>query len=480
MRKVFVLGIDALAPVLVRRWAQAGYLPNFSRVMAEGTWGNLRSTGEFSSPQARPSFLTGVNPGKHGIFSFVQHVPGTYGVERVTSRNLRAPTLFELLSPAGARVASLNVPCTYPAAPLNGVAVADWLCPSLDSPGATWPPELAGELRREVGEYPFHVDLKRHARAGHYGRALAGCLTGLRVKQRVARRLWERGPWDLFTLVFVETDAIQHYFWHFSDPRHPLYATADRDRWGEPILEVYREVDRILGEWLELLDDDTLLLIMSDHGGAIYNRGQVFMPALLRHLGLLVEKRRAWSALRPWRRGLVSLGESLHGRLPKRWKMRLYHHPLTARLVERFFAESLTANNDWARTRAYCYYWETAPWVNLAGREPEGVVLPGEDYEQVRQTLLEALYGLYDQASGEPAVERAFRREEVYHGPCLEYMPDVGVHWNRRIPGYGPLRVTDPPGVISEQAMDVAGLTGGHDPEGTVLARGPGIAAGQQ
>jgi predicted AlkP superfamily phosphohydrolase/phosphomutase len=476
MNKVFVLGIDALSPVLVERWAQAGLLPNFQRVREEGQFGPLHSTGEFSSPQAWPSFMTGVNPGKHGIFSFVQHVPYTYDVENVTSRNLRVPTFFELLTRAGARVASLNIPCTFPMAPINGVGISDWLCPALSSPGATWPAELAGDLQRRYGDYPFHVDIKRHARAGHYDRAIQNCLDGIRVKAEVGREVFAQGAWDLFVLAFVETDAIQHYFWHFSDPQHPLYAQADRGRWGEPILKIYQALDAVLGEYLGKLDDDTTLLIMSDHGGAIYNRGQTYMPALLRHLGLLVRKHKGSSPMRPLRSRSVGIGEALHGFLPKQFKMKLYHNKVTGPLIERFFARSFTADNDWARTRAYCYYWETAPWVNLAGREPQGATQPGAEYEEVRQTIIDALQSATDETTGEPVVERVFRREEVYSGPWLEYMPDIGIWWNRHIPLYGPLRVHTVPGLISERAMDVRALSGGHDPLGTVATWGPGLA----
>lgn len=474
MKKIFVLGIDALSPGLIERWAEAGHLPNFRRILTEGCFGRLRSPGEFSSPQAWPSFLTGVNPGVHGIFSFVQHVPHTYTTENVTARNIRVPTIFELLSRAGARVASLNVPFTFPLTELNGVGIADWLCPSLASPGATWPRQLAADLQRRYGTYPFHADIKRHVRAGHYDRAVRNCLEGIRIKAEVGLDLYRQGPWDLFVLAFVETDAVQHYFWHFSDPAHPLYAQADRARWGEPILQVYQALDVFLGDLLAALDDDTLLLIMSDHGGAIGSRGRNYMPGLLEHLGLLAKKRAAAKALRPLRNRARALTEAVHGFLPHAFKMRLYNGRLTGPLIERFFARSLTADNDWTRTRAYSYYWETAPWVNLAGREPLGIVQPGAEYEQVRQIILDALSSATDEATGQPAVERAFRREEVYSGPDLEHVPDIGIWWNRRIPLYGPLRVETVPGLVHQQEMDVGMLPGGHDPLGTIAAWGNG------
>ncbi len=480
MPRVLLIGIDGLSPELVGQWAEDGHLPHLRQMLAEGAGGALRSTPEFSSPQAWPSLMTGVNPGKHGIFSFLQRVPGTYRVAHVTAADIQVPTVFALLSQAGARVACLNIPCTYPMAPLNGVGVAGWLCPSLRHRGATWPPELAEELRQRFGRYPFHTEVKHHVLRGRYQRAIQAALTGLRKKSEIGKYLYRRESWDLFAIAFVETDAIQHYFWHLCDSKHPDYQPEQVQRWGNPVLQVYQAIDQIIGQWRELAGDETVIIIASDHGAGLYNRGRTYLPNLLRAVGLTVEQRASWGKLR----GSASaarqkLGEALHHLLPKRLKMRAYSTRLGRRAVEAFFSLRLTDRIDWKQTRAYCYYWETAPWVNLRGREPQGVVAAGDEYEQVRGQLIDLISSAADGATGQPAADRVFRREELYDGPHLEAIPDLGVHWNQQITLEGPLTASFAGRQVEVgPAIPVPGITGGHAPEGTVIIHGPGVRSG--
>lgn len=472
--RVFILGIDALSPVLLEKWMSDGHLPHFSRLCAQGTFAPLRSTGEFSSPQAWPSFMTGVNPGKHGIFSFLQRVPGTYEFKHVSSRDIAVPTIFQLLGQAGLRVAHLNIPVTFPVSDVNGLAVSGWLAPSLKAPGAVWPPELADELAENFGPYPFHADIKRFCLQGRYDLAVENALEGIRAKLRVGRHLYNREKWDLFTLVFVETDAVQHYFWHLADPSHPLHNPEEVRRWGNPVLKVYQEMDSVLGQIMDDLDSDSVLMVMSDHGGAIYNRGRVYVRSFLEQLGLLVRRppNVRQRLLAPVRAAGSRAAEAMHGMLPKDFKMRLFNIPFTRGLIERFFADSFTVQNDWSQTRAYSYYWETSPWVNVRGREPEGIVEPGDEYEQVRELLIEKLSAAVDPVSGEQAVEQVFRREELYQGPQIEAMPDIGIWWNRRIPLDGLVLTDDGKQIEARPEINVAGITGGHDPDGVFIGSG--------
>jgi len=482
MPRILLIGIDGLSLSLVQEWTEQGYLPHLREMLAAGAAGPLRSTPEFSSPQAWPSMITGVNPGKHGIFSFLQRRPGSYEVARVTSADIQVPTVFTMLSQVGARVACLNIPCTYPMPPLNGPGIAGWLCPSLRRRGATWPPELADELRRRFGRYPFHTEVKHHVLRGHYKPAIEAALAGLRKKSQIGRYLYEQGSWDLFAIAFVETDALQHYFWHLCDPNHPDYAPEQVERWGNPVLQAYQVMDEIIGQWRELAGDDTVIMIASDHGAGIYNRGRTYLPNLLRAAGLTVERSASGGRLR-----VVSdaarqkLGEMLHHLLPKGLKMRLYETRLGRRAVESFFSRQLTERIDWPRTRAYSYYWETAPWVNLRGRQPQGIVAPGEEYEQVRAQLLDLISSAEDGATGQPAADRVFPREEMYDGPYLDVMPDIGIWWNQRITLEGPL-IADWDGQRIEvaPAIPVPGITGGHAPEGTAIIYGPGVRSGTE
>ncbi len=480
MPRVLLIGVDGLSPDLVREWAEAGYLPHLREMLAEGVGGPLRSTPEFSSPQAWPSLMTGTNPAKHGIFSFLQRVPGSYDVAHVTSNDIQVATIFAMLSKAGARVACLNMPCTYPMGPLNGLGVAGWLCPSLRHRGATWPPKLADELRRRFGSYPFHAEVKRHVLRGRYQLAIEAALAGLRKKSEIGKYLYRQGSWDLFAIAFVETDAIQHYFWHLCDPGHPDYDAELVNRWGNPVLQAYQLIDDVIGQWQELVGDDTVIIIASDHGAGIYNRGRTYLPNLLREVGLTVDRPAAFRQLRAiGGAGRQKLGEVLHHLLPKRLKMRLYNTRFGRRAVESFFSRQLTDAIDWQRTRAYCYYWETAPWVNVRGREPEGIVAAGKEYEDMRAQLIDLISLAEDAATGQPAADRVYLREELYNGPYLEVIPDVGIWWNQQITLEGPL-VANFGGrrVEVKPAIAVPGITGGHAPEGTLVMWGPSVGSG--
>ncbi len=474
MPRILLIGIDGLSLELVRQWADDGYLPHLREMLAAGSSGPLRSTPEFSSPQAWPSLITGVNPGKHGIFSFLQPVPGTYQVRRITSADIQVPTVFSLLSATGSQVACLNIPCTYPMEELNGVGVAGWLCPSLRHNGATWPPELAGELRQRFGRYPFQAEIKHYALRGRYDRAVNVALAQLHKKSEIGKYLYRRQSWDLFAIGFVETDAIQHYFWHLSDRNHPQYNPQQVQRWGNPVLRIYQTIDEIIGQWRELAGNDTVIIIASDHGASLYNRGRTYMPNLLRAAGLTVDKHlKLGAAVAVLGR---NLGEQLHQLLPKAVKMRLYNSSLGRRAVESFFSRRLTENINWAQTQAYSYYWETAPWVNLHGRQPQGIVAPGYQYEEIRAQLIELISSATDAATGQPAASRIFRREELYRGPHLDVIPDIGVWWNQQITLEGPL-IADFEGrrLEVEPAIPVPGITGGHAPDGTVIVYGPGV-----
>ena len=477
--KVIVLGIDGLSPGLVRTWAQAGYLPNFARLIAEGCLGKLRSTGEFSSPQAWPSFMTGVNPGKHGVFSFLQRTPGTFQCHHTTSRDIKAETIFAILSRHRRTVAALNFPCTYPAQPVNGVVIGGWLTPGLHAAGATYPPELAAQIKSRFGAYPFHTDVKRHVIAGNYEQALVNLLDAVKRKAQVAEHLYGQQSWDLFALAIVETDAVQHYFWPYCDPRHPLYDQVDRSWCQDPVRRLYRQVDAVLGSFMNRVDGQTVLIVMSDHGGAILNEGRAYVRSFLEQAGLLVVKPHGW----PGRlhgaacRCLEKIG---HQRLSKSAKSRLLANASVRRWVEDYFAKSFIARNDWSRTRVYSLYWETQPWVNVAGREPHGIVQPAKDYERVREYIVRLLSAAKDPATGQPAVEKVFRREELYHGPYLENFPDTAIWWNRNIPLSG-LVVQNGQHVVidAKKELDMTGLYGGHSPDGIVGLWGPGIHKGQ-
>jgi predicted AlkP superfamily phosphohydrolase/phosphomutase len=457
-------------------------MPNCARLLREGAFGILQSTPNYNSFSAWCSFATGVNPGKHGIFNFLNRIPGTYDLRRVHSGLRQTPSVFQILSGAGRNVVSLNVPSTFPAEPVRGVNVADWMTPSVRSKGFTYPASLAEEMLAAINcPYHLHTEARRPALAGRYDQAFRNLVDSFGARLAAAEFCLRKVDWDFAAIVFTETDAANHYFSHFN-PGHPQHDPRAFDRHGDLLTAAYAQADAVVGRLLEQVDDNTTVIIMSDHGSCPESRGKAFTRGILEAIGALTPRRVA--ALSPrasMRAAAARIGkstfEALNRALPRGLKMRLDER--FRGLSQRMIAGSFISDVDWSQTKAYCYYWDTDPYVNLKGRDPQGIVEPS-DYGAVREWVAERLLASRDAATGRPAVKRVLRREEAYHGACVESSPDLIVWWDDS----GPLtriRLSDSAGEScdvppSTGMWDV--VTGGHHPDGTVIMWGRGVRPG--
>src|SRR5438094_2255530 len=160
MQRVFLTGWDGATFDLIRPWIDEGKLPNLARLMEAGVHGPLQSTIPPWSFQAWSSFLTGKNPGKHGIYDFFRTPPGTYDLEFVNADHRRGGASFwQLLGEAGRKVIAISIPGTFPPDKVNGIMISGFDFPG-DGPGSyvdsrgMYPSELYQELRDHVGRHP--------------------------------------------------------------------------------------------------------------------------------------------------------------------------------------------------------------------------------------------------------------------------------------------------------------------------------------
>lgn len=209
----------------------------------------------------------------------------------------------------------------------------------------------------------------------------------------------ERGDWDLFVGVFMFTDRMQHMMYRATDPLHPYYSEELAAQFGDRIDWCYEEMDRIVGEVHErFVDDDTLLMIVSDHGFHSFRRGVNLNTWLVEN-------------------GMMTLqGQGLADAEGNYQRLEDFLDP-----DGRFFK-----NVDWSRTQAYCLGLGSM-YINLAGREPQGSVRPSE-YEAVRDRIIEGLKNLEDpEHPGQRVVVNVFKREDIFQGPQLLQAPDLFV-----------------------------------------------------
>ncbi len=481
MGRILILGLDGASPHLVRRWLDD--LPNLRRLIAGGAFGTLESVVPPRSIPAWYCFLTGMNPAKLGVFGFSQRRPGTYDYTFANFSYCAMPPFWELLNAEGVEVGVLHVPGTFPPRPLKGFLVSGWPAPlNRGTLTYTHPPELSREIDRFLGR-PFEFLSPKPIGRDNEEEMRAERLRILAMHGDVAEHLLRTRPWQVALVVLSPLDRASHQFWKHMDPTHPQHDPQRARRYGEVLREIYRAHDAQVGRLLALLEPDDWVFVVSDHGFGPTHR-TFYLNEWLRQQGYLVLKDEEAVGRVPWTVRLL-------GRLsaPLFWLNQA--SPLVRRLLEPFKKRALSnrirdayvrtkeqglvrLNHlpvDWSRTRAYCPD-ESALYLNLRGRDPQGCVTPGPEAEALLAEIEAGLRALRD-PEGRPVKAHLVRKETVYSGPYLAEGPELIVALDDYRTdvmaelGFGAL--FDPNPVRSAN----------HTPEGLFVAYGPGIPAGR-
>src|SRR5581483_3177348 len=260
--RVLVIGLDGATWDVLERWVRDGTMPNLARLRRNGAWGVLASSIPPITAAAWSTFMTGKRPGKHGVYHFINLFEQTENQvpELVSSRSIQAPALWDILGHHGRQVVLVNIPLTYPPRPVNGVMVTGLLTPR-NAPVFTYP----GELSQQITDYKF--DLDRFVDKSPFldeidGEIVAPTLTlvnefreMLEMRRRVTLSLMKSEAWDFYMVVFIGTDRMGHYLWHYqagtagSDPQSQELAHAVR--------EYYIRLDEIIGELVSEAGEET-------------------------------------------------------------------------------------------------------------------------------------------------------------------------------------------------------------------------------
>jgi len=430
MSKVFVIGLDGATFDLITPFVAQGKLPTFKKLMDAGAWSELRSTVPPVTASAWSSFMTGKNPAAHGLFDFMRRRADSYDLAPVSARDRDGKAVWDLIGEAGKRVIVMNVPVTWPPAPVNGVLVTGMLTPR-NAENYTYPKELAEELRLEIGDYIVYSDEVYSKGRGEI--FLNALKYSAEQRVRAAEYLLQKYPADFFMLVFPETDTVSHGLWSAYDPTHHDHDPAEAKKFRDGILEIYEHIDRLLGRLISNLQSfdsaqdksPISILLMSDHGhGPV--RNFLYVNNFLAQRGYLKFKPNFASRCKraAFQLGLtpryvynillaLGLGK-LRRTLDKRRGGR--------GLLKRFFLSF--GDVDWSRTRAYSIGYIGEVHINLRGREPHGIVAPGEEYERTRDQVIADLRAL-KLPDGAPLVEHIWKKEEIYHGAHLAAAPDI-------------------------------------------------------
>jgi predicted AlkP superfamily phosphohydrolase/phosphomutase len=376
--KILVVGLDCATPELL---FGDDRLTNLRRLMDAGCYGRLESVIPPITVPAWMCMSTSQDPGSLGVYGFRNRVDHSYdGLGIVNSRSISELAIWDQVAREGKRSVVVGVPPAYPPRKLNGASVGCFLTPDTSKDVFTHPAELGREIQDLVGTYP--VDVKGF-RTNDKDWLRKTVLDMSRTQFAVVRHLMKNTDWDYFQFVEIGLDRMQHGFWKFHDPEHVQHEPGNP--YQEVIRDYYRHLDNEVGSLLELLTDDTVILVVSDHGARRLDGGFCVNEWLIRE-GLLVLNR--------------------------------YPEQVTP-------FSKLDVN--WEKTRVWSeggYYARV--FFNVKGREPRGVIEPN-DYERFRSEIKSRFEATADD-QGNPLGTLVFRPEEVYRH-VRNVAPDLIVHF---------------------------------------------------
>jgi predicted AlkP superfamily phosphohydrolase/phosphomutase len=475
--RVVVIGLDVGDGRLIREWARQGFLPTLNALLKEGTWGWLGTTAETLHVSAWPSLYTGALTGKHGVYYTFQPAPGQQGARRFAADQYGQPPFWQLLSMAGKDCVIFDAPYTHPQKNFGGIQVFEW---------GTWahywkpmstPPQVLQQLTRQCGAYALEFEANQIGMGYHNPAEMQARLTqAVASKARAMRWLITQTPWDLFLVVFGETHAAAHYCWPIACP-HTAGRNADDD--DVFLRRVYEAVDQAIAEVLADIGEDVTVFIVSGDGVGPNYSGWHLLPEVLQRLGFTVTPGRVPATdVAPPRQEhrRADLLKTIRDLVPSDFRQTISRY-LPTQWRDYFMLRWATAGIDWSRTRAFCLPTdlEGCIRINVAGREPAGIVRPGEEYTRVCQELTAALRQLINPTTGRPAVRDVIQTDDVLSGERRHYLPDLIVRWADE----AAITAVHAAALGTVAAPSPDARTGTHCPPGFVIAQGPWVPRGQ-
>jgi predicted AlkP superfamily phosphohydrolase/phosphomutase len=409
VNKVLLLGLDGMTFDVLQPAFEAGHMNNLRRLLEGGASGVLKSTVPPYTPPGWTSIFTGVNPGKHGIFGFalgnIQRPGGLVRLDRVA-----APAIWNAANAQGTSIGLFNIPMTYPPPPVDGFAVAGMLTPEEggETPSNfTHPDKLAGWLGERVGNYA--IDIKVDYEQDWRSTSIIDRLSiNLQTKRKALKALLDDwGDLPMLFAVLEAPDRLMHVHYKYIDPRFEHFSRPEAKPIRDRAWHFFDEMDEVVADLVEWVGSKGYVLTMSDHGFQGKEKS-INANYLLNQWGLLTLG------------GAGSVvGSSTFRATAQRVKK------LVPKGMRKRVKSVAHSSIDWTRTKAF-----SAPipqqgiYVNLAGREPHGIV-PEGDYEAVRDEIIGRFGELVDPDDGSPVLDRIYRREEVMQGPAASGAPDL-------------------------------------------------------
>jgi predicted AlkP superfamily phosphohydrolase/phosphomutase len=474
---LIVVGLDGATFNIIKPLLQSDQLPNIKRIMESGLSTELESTQPTATLPAWSSFLTGANPGTHGIIDMFRHVPGTYDLTGFHGGDRLIPTCLKHLSKRGYRVASVGIPGTFPPEKINGVCISGFDAPGGDRVGdeGIWPESLR-PLVHELGGWRLGVFNEHSRDPKRLEKAAQRLLDDIGAKEKLLQTIYRQEPWDLFMFHLQASDTASHHAWHTWDMASPRACSKQAT---DTLPSIYRRLDELIGWFDRERPKDSRILIVSDHGFGGASDYAIHLNRWLEtkgHLKFSTEKKSITQ------KSISKMGHNLLQHLP---------HAAVKRAVDsmpmRLKSKVLTAVRggqiDHKQSDVFSDELDYAPtlWMHRKSRFKNGT-LTDQEADSLRDQLAKEVLSICHPETGEPFIAKAHRKEEVLTGPAAGDAPDLILEpaWPSNYRASF-LRSVGPGPIIRRMskkeyaAPKGSGMPGVHHKNGVWIASGAGL-----
>ncbi|MDQ4146065.1 MAG: alkaline phosphatase family protein [Actinomycetota bacterium] len=452
-----VIGLDGSAWQLLDPLMADGTMPRLRALRERGASGILTSTVPPVTPPAWTSAITGVNPGRHGIYGFHRGNAQHEKPEMMHSGQVKATTLWEMARAQGASIGLFNVPLTYPPPEIDeGWSVAGFMTPGINQAlsGFTHPPELGDEISRWIPDYV--IEIKANQEQDWRDDELAKrALAAVKQRRDLLAKLLETRPVDLVFSVLETPDRLQHLYYRYMDPSDRLYESEAGRRIRPTINQCFDAMDEVIGLLDDYAGETGGAIVCSDHGFTAWE-ASVHTNRLLEEWGYLKLK----GAGKVMRSGIGE--KAVHA--ARRFL------PVKIRRAARQRTGGTAI--DWSQTKAFAtVYYQQGVVINLEGRERFGIVTEAEA-EALKEEIATRFKELKG-PDGEIVTDRMWRAEDVFEGEALEGAPDLV------------FEIKDSRWQLDDELHHRQAISdhrelprGGHHPDGIGIVAGPGVRKG--
>lgn len=470
-KSVLAIALDAAEVTLIRRWMDAGVLPNLSAIREQGSFARLKSTAEWFVGSPWPSFYTGTPPSVHGMYHYLVWRPEVMKSERPSPEWMPLRPFWRSLEEFGRRALVIDAPLVYAPGSFNGVEIAGWATHEiLDSP-ASHPPELMGWATETFGSPPLGVEQINLWSAADLLEVREECIRTTELDGDLAVQLMQQEPWDLFLIGFAATHRGGHHLWDLSNMFGEA-SPSETTTLNGALKDIYVACDAAIGRLIEKAPSDVTTLVFSLHGmGPNIARADLMRDMLERVLSPKGSETSSPQTPRSVQR--------LRGLVPLQWRNWVKSR-LPMAIQDRLTLFWRTGGLDWPSTKAFVPFGDLEGYVriNLRGREAAGIVEPGAEYEDLCAEIADGLLTFVDEDTGEPIVAEVKRVDEALPDESTRHLlPDLVIRWSPRPAAEHRLITSQRHGSIPwpTPGYPAQGRSGNHWPDGFLLARGERI-----